>query len=162
MSAPAIETWYATARTVAPRAVAPATTAPRFEEVWFDGVDDMLAEARARLLRLSPRAAYQSVLWRRALIVDIRPERARREQGEVDPRLRPVVVERVDLEWLLDPRSPQRLPEADYDLAVVVLDAHGTTSSLAAESLQRLGLRDATDVVGGFAAWRGQGMPTVS
>lgn len=138
--------------------VHPSTT-PRFEEIWFDGVDDMLVEARARLQRLSPRAAYQAVLWGDAVIVDVRPAAQRTAQGEVDPRLHPVVVERVDLEWRLDPRSAARLPQASYDLPVVVLDAEGTTSSLAAESLQRLGVHAATDVVGGFAAWRRQGMP---
>ncbi|MDT9594370.1 sulfurtransferase [Nocardioides zeae] len=132
---------------------------PRYEEIWFDGVDDMLAEARARLQRLSPRAAYQAALWSTAVLVDVRPESQRAAQGDIDPRLGPLAVERIDLEWLLDPRSAARLPIAFYDLPVVVVDAEGTTSSLAAESLQRLGLHAATDVVGGFAAWRRQGMP---
>lgn len=134
---------------------------PRFEEIWFDGVDDMLVEARSRLHRLSPRAAYQATLWGTAVIVDVRPAAQRAVQGDVDPRLNPLVVERVDLEWRLDPRSRARLPQADHDLPVVVLDAEGTTSSLAAESLQRLGVHAATDVVGGFTAWRRQGMPVV-
>lgn len=151
-----METWHAATRTP-PRVVEPAGS--RFEEVWFDGVDDMLADARARLQRLSPRAAYQAVLWGRAVLVDVRPVAQRREQGEVDPRLRPLLVERVDLEWRLDPRSPSRIADASYDLPVVVVDAEGTTSSLAADALQRLGLTGATDVVGGFSAWRRQGMP---
>lgn|GEM_PF-6362933 len=155
VSAAAIETWHATRSA----ALAVVDQAPRFEEVWFDGVDDMLSEARTRLNRLSPRAAYQAVLWRQAVIVDVRPAAQRALQGEVDPRLHPLVVERVDLEWRLDPRSRERLPQAAYDLPVIVLDAEGTTSSLAAESLQRLGLADATDVVGGFGAWRRHGMP---
>lgn len=155
MSAAAIETWHATPRVLT--VVEPAGS--RFEEVWFDGVDDMLADARARLQRLSPRAAYQAVLWGRALLVDVRPAAQRRAEGEIDPRLGAVVLERVDLEWRLDPRSPSRIEQAAYDLPVIVLDAEGTTSSLAADSLQRLGLTEATDVVGGFSAWRRQGMP---
>lgn len=131
----------------------------RFEEVWFDGVDDMLAEARSRLQRLSPRAAFQAALWGTVVIVDVRPAAQRATDGEVDPRLQPLVIERIDLEWRLDPRSAARIPQADYDLPVVVLDAEGTTSSLAAESLQRLGLRAATDVIGGFGAWLRHGMP---
>lgn len=161
MSAAAIETWHATARPVHPlRFVEPVGS--RFEEVWFDGVDDMLADARARLQRLSPRAAYQAVLWGRALLVDVRPAAQRREQGDLDPRLGALVLERVDLEWRLDPRSPSRIEAASYELPVVVVDAEGTTSSLAADSLQRLGLTAATDVVGGFAAWRRQGMPVTA
>lgn len=158
MSAAAIEVWHATARPSRTlRLVEPVGS--RFEEVWFDGVDDMLADARARLQRLSPRAAYQAVLWGRVLLVDVRPAAQRREQGEIDPRLGALVLERVDLEWRLDPRSPSRIEAASYELPVVVVDAEGTTSSLAADSLQRLGLTAATDVVGGFAAWRRQGMP---
>lgn len=134
----------------------------RFEEVWFDGVDDMLAEARSRLQRLSPRAAFQAALWGTALIVDVRPAAQRAEDGEIDPRLDPLVIERVDLEWRLDPRSAARIRQASYDLAVIVVDAEGTTSSLAAESLQRLGVHAATDVVGGFSAWRRHGMPVAS
>lgn len=131
----------------------------RFEEVFFDGIDDMLADARSRLDRISVRGAYQELLWDDALLVDIRPEAQRRAEGEVDPRLNAVVVERNVLEWRFDPRSSARLPEASYDLRVLVLCQEGYTSSLAADALQRLGLHRATDVDGGFAAWRAAGMP---
>lgn len=131
----------------------------RFEEVWFDGIDDMLAEARSRLDRISPRAAYQELVRGDALLVDIRPAAQRETEGEVEPSLPVVVIERNVLEWRFDPRSEARLPEASYDARVVVLCQEGYTSSLAAESLQRLGIGRATDVVGGYAAWREAGMP---
>ncbi|GAA0631072.1 hypothetical protein GCM10009547_38670 [Sporichthya brevicatena] len=69
-----------------------------------------------------------------------------------------LVVERNVLEWRFDPRSDARLPIASYDLHVVVICSEGYTSSLAAASLQDLGLR-ATDVIGGFAAWKAAGLP---
>jgi rhodanese-related sulfurtransferase len=131
----------------------------RFEEVWFDGVDDMLADARSRLTRISARAAYQELVRGDALLVDIRPAAQREGEGEVDPRMNVLVIERNVLEWRFDPRSDARLPEASYDARVLVLCQEGYTSSLAAESLQRLGIRRATDVVGGYAAWREAGMP---
>ncbi|HET9945495.1 MAG TPA: winged helix-turn-helix domain-containing protein, partial [Actinomycetes bacterium] len=53
-----------------------------------------------------------------------------------------------------------RLPEASYDLHVIVLCSEGYTSSLAAHALQQLGIRRATDVVGGFQAWARSGLPT--
>jgi rhodanese-related sulfurtransferase len=64
-----------------------------------------------------------------------------------------VVIERNVLEWRLDPASPDRLPEAHYDLQVVVVCSEGYASSLAAASLLDLGVRRATDVVGGFRRW---------
>lgn len=125
----------------------------------YDGVDDLLADARTRLERLSPRAAFQEVLHRRGLLVDIRPDAQRAAEGVVHPSLGPLVVERNVLEWRFDPRHEARLPLAGFDTRVVVLCQEGYTSSLAADALVRLGVVRATDVVGGFAAWRGAGMP---
>ena len=122
-------------------------------------VDDLLAEARATNDRISPRAAYQLLLHGRAVLVDIRPEAQRLAEGEVDPGLGPVVVERNVLEWRLDPRSGARLPWAAYDARILVLCQEGYASSLAAATLVRLGLTGATDVVGGLRAWREAGLP---
>jgi rhodanese-related sulfurtransferase len=120
------------------------------------GVDRLLDEARAGLTRLSPRAAYQ-VWLSGAELVDIRPATQRAAEGEVPGAL---LVERNVLEWRFDPASAARLPEArGFDVQVVVLCSEGFTSSLAAAALQRLGLHRATDVVGGFIAWRAAGLP---
>ncbi|MFC6715591.1 rhodanese-like domain-containing protein [Branchiibius cervicis] len=126
----------------------------------YDGVDDQLADARSRLERISPRAAYQEVLWDRGLLVDIRPAAQRAAEGEIHPSLSPLVVERNVLEWRFDPRHDARLPQASYDARVIVLCQEGYTSSLAADSLVRLGVSHATDVVGGFAAWRALSLPS--
>lgn len=125
----------------------------------YDGVDHLLADARDRLQRISPRAAYQEVLYGRALLVDIRPAAQRAVEGEVASHLGPLVVERNVLEWRFDPRHDARLAVAGFDLRVVVLCQEGYTSSLAADSLLRLGVHRATDVVGGFRAWREAGLP---
>ena len=117
------------------------------------GIDEILADARRRLDRVEPRAAYGSG----AVLVDIRPAAQRRTHGEIPGA---VVIERNVLEWRLDPRSDARLPFADrYDLPVVVLCQEGYTSSLAAAALQDLGLSRATDLIGGFAAWADEGLP---
>jgi rhodanese-related sulfurtransferase len=121
------------------------------------GIDVILAESRARLRRLGPREAYRAVRSG-ALLVDIRPGEQRRRTGDIPGAL---LIERNVLEWRLDPRCEARLPIADsYDLAVVVICQEGYTSSLAAASLLDLGLHRATDVAGGFAAWRAAGLPT--
>ncbi|GAB2954356.1 hypothetical protein GCM10027280_48430 [Micromonospora polyrhachis] len=120
-------------------------------------IDEILAAARARLRRLEPEAGH---LARRggALLVDIRPAAQRAASGSIPGAL---VVERNVLEWRFDPRCAARLPIADrYDLPVVVFCQEGYTSSLAAAALQDLGLYLATDIVGGFVAWRAAGLPT--
>ena len=126
----------------------------------FDGVDAMLADARSRLDRVSAEQAHREVAAGEALLVDIRPQAQREAEGEVDPALQPLVVERNVLEWRLDPRSDARLPQASYDARVIVLCQEGYTSSLAADALLSLGVRRATDVVDGFRAWRQAGLPT--
>ncbi len=119
-------------------------------------IDEILAEARTRLDRLDPRQAHQAAA-EGAVLVDIRPAAQRAAHGEIPGAL---IVERNVLEWRFDPRSDARLPVAGaYDLPVVVFCQEGYTSSLAAASLQDLGLHRATDLAGGFAAWQAAGLP---
>ena len=119
-------------------------------------VGELLAQARRGLSRLSPEEAAAEVAAG-ALLVDTRTERQRAVQGELPGA---VVVDRTVLEWRLDPASPDRIPEAgDPDLRVIVVCRQGYSSSLAAASLQRLGLHRATDVIGGVEAWLAAGLP---
>lgn len=127
----------------------------------YDGIDAMLAAARSGLDRVSARAAFQEVVTDGAIIVDIRPAAQRAAKGEVAPWLEPRIIERNVLEWRFDPRSDARLPEAAYDARVIVLCQEGYTSSLAAHALREIGVLRATDVVGGYAAWKRAGMPIV-
>ena len=77
--------------------------------------------------------------------------RQRQSEGALPDAL---VIERNVLEWRFDPANPARLAIADYDLQVIVVCQEGYTSSLAAASLQDLGIHRATDVIGGYASWR--------
>jgi len=120
------------------------------------GIDEILAASRARLRRLGPLEAFRAQ-QDGAILIDIRPAAQRRAMGEFVGAL---VVERNVLEWRLDPRSDARLPFADrYDLPVIIACQEGYTSSLAAAALHDLGLRDTTDLEGGFAAWQAAGLP---
>jgi rhodanese-related sulfurtransferase len=120
-------------------------------------IDDLLAEARSRIIRVSPQEAAVRVAAG-AHLVDIRPAAQRAREGGVPGAL---IVERNVLEWRFDPASDARLPEATgYDVDVIVLCSEGYTSSLAADALRSLGLHRATDVVGGFLAWAAAGLPT--
>ena len=120
-------------------------------------IDDLLAEARARIERVTPREAAERIA-EGAYLVDIRPAAQRRREGEVPGSL---IVERNVLEWRFDPASDARLPQATgYDVDVIVLCSEGYTSSLAADALRTLGLHRATEVIGGFLAWATAGLPT--
>jgi rhodanese-related sulfurtransferase len=119
-------------------------------------IDDLLAAARARLRRVTPAEAAAAAA-RGALLVDTRPLQQRRSEGEIPGAL---LIERNHLEWRLDPTSDARIPEAEgYDVEVIVVCSEGYASSLAAASLQDLGLNRATDLDGGFQAWRAAGLP---
>jgi rhodanese-related sulfurtransferase len=119
-------------------------------------IDQILDAARARLDRLDPDATRRAQADG-AVLVDIRPVAQRLASGQIPGAL---VVERNVLEWRFDPASDARLPIADrYDLPVVVYCEEGYTSSLAAASLQDLGLFRATDLIGGIGAWRAAGLP---
>nr|WP_256214059.1 rhodanese-like domain-containing protein [Arthrobacter sp. ov118] len=86
-----------------------------------------------------------------ALVVDTRPVDQRDRDGDLPGA---VVIDRNVLEWRLDPSSPHRLPIADDPARqIVVVCNEGYSSSLAAHTLQRLGLTRATDLIGGFQAW---------
>jgi rhodanese-related sulfurtransferase len=121
-------------------------------------IDDLLGQARSGLHRLDPRSALRAVRGG-AILIDTRPEWQRRADGEIPGAL---VIERNHLEWRCDPACPGRVPEATgHDVAWIVCCDEGYSSSLAAASLQALGLRRATDLIGGFRAWRAAGLPVV-
>jgi len=121
-------------------------------------IDDALISARSRLTRLTAEQANVEH-GTGALLVDTRTELQRRAQGDIPGAL---VIDRTVLEWRLDPTSASRIAEAtDLQVRVIVLCAQGYSSSLAAASLQDLGLVNATDVIGGFEAWKAARLPTL-
>lgn len=122
--------------------------------VRFSSVEDLLDDARSRLDRLDADAAAAAVT-EGAVLVDIRPDAQRRREGEIPGSL---IVERNHLEWRLHPRSDARLDCAVEGQRWIVVCSAGFTSSLAADALLSLGI-PATDVIGGFHAWKAAGLP---
>jgi rhodanese-related sulfurtransferase len=119
-------------------------------------IDDLLEAARTGLRRVTPVQAMRMV-HDGALLVDTRPQ-YQREAGGTIPGA--ILIERNHLEWRLDPASPSRIPQAtDHGVVWIVICDEGYSSSLAAATLQTLGLHRATDVIGGFQAWKAAGMP---
>jgi len=124
------------------------------------GIDELLDRVRETYERIEAQAAYDAARDDDALLVDIRYAALRDRDGLIPGAL---VVERNELEWRLDPRGSHRAPEATgHDLRVVVICNEGYASTLAAASLHRLGLHRATDLVGGFQAWKAAGLPVTS
>lgn len=122
-------------------------------------VDQLVVEARSGLLRLGPFQAAEAVVDG-ALLVDIRPVDQRRREGDLPGA---VIIDRNVLEWRLSPTSPHRIPELERsDQVVIIVCSEGFASSLAAASLQRVGLPRATDLDGGFLAWEAAGLPAVA
>ncbi|MGH3181656.1 MAG: rhodanese-like domain-containing protein [Streptosporangiaceae bacterium] len=113
-------------------------------------IDELLAEARSGLDRVSAEELEASQKDG-ALLVDIRPVEQRARDGELPGA---IVVDRNVLEWRLDPASPYRLGEVtDHSRRIIVACTEGYSSSLAAATLQRLGLHRATDLIGGYQEW---------
>ncbi|MET7369682.1 rhodanese-like domain-containing protein [Streptomyces sp. NPDC005566] len=120
------------------------------------GIDELLDRVRADYERIGPEEAAAAAADG-ALLVDIRYAALREADGLIPGAL---VIERNELEWRLDPQGSHRAPEAvSHDLQVVVICNEGYASSLAVDSLRQLGLHRATDLVGGFQAWRSAGLP---
>jgi rhodanese-related sulfurtransferase len=112
-------------------------------------IDQMVEDARDRLKRVEVEDLDAEVAAG-ALVVDIRPDVNRREEGTLPGA---VVIDRNVLEWRLDPTSGHHLPGATEDRRIILFCNDGWASSLAAVTLQDLGLINATDLVGGYRAW---------
>ncbi|RDI53397.1 rhodanese-like domain-containing protein [Nocardia mexicana] len=121
----------------------------------MSSIDERLAQARSRLIRIDPQDAV-ALQADGAVIVDIRPHANRLDEGEIPGS---VVMERIHLDWRLDPTSEHRLPGLTAETQVIIVCNEGYASSLAAADAHGLGLAHATDLVGGFRAWKASGLP---
>ena len=119
-------------------------------------VDELLADARAKLDRLDPREAQAAVESGEALIVDIRADSQRAADGVVPGA---AFIPRNVIEWRVDPATDYGDERLTSGKRVVVMCNEGYQSSLVAATLQELGLVGATDLAGGFQAWRGAELP---
>ena len=122
-------------------------------------VDELLAQARAVLPHRPTPAEALRAQAAGALLVDIRGD-DQRSDGLIPGA---IVVPRNCLEWRCDPASPWRHPAITRrDLHIILICQQGYQSSLAAATLQQLGLIHATDLDGGFTAWAAAGLPVIA
>ena len=115
-------------------------------------IDKRLAEARQNLDRVEP-VDLTEMLSAGAILVDIRPESFRQEEGVHTDAL---VIERNVLEWRLDPNSEARIIDIEPDTPIIIMCNEGYASSLAAADLVKMGFSAATDLIGGYRRWRTQ------
>ena len=124
----------------------------------MSSVAELLAEARSGIRRYGPaealaRAANGSVL------VDLRSHDEREQDGVIPGS---VHVPRSVLEWRVDENSGFSNPNvAQRELELVLVCNEGYSSSFAAAALRELGFSRASDLAGGFQAWRAAGLPTM-
>ena len=116
-------------------------------------VDEWLTEARARLDRVQPQDLAQEIADG-AIVIDTRDSAEREAEGALPGA---VIVTRNVLEWRMSPSSPTRLEGITADSRVIIACNDGFSSSIAAADLHDLGLPRATDLVGGYRAWRAAG-----
>jgi rhodanese-related sulfurtransferase len=120
------------------------------------GIDDLLAEARSRIIRYTPAEARAADI----VLVDLRSHDERERDGVIPGSIH---VPRSVLEWRCDPGSGWSNPNvADRSLPLVLVCAHGYSSSFAAAALVELGFERAGDLAGGFEAWRDAGLPVAA
>jgi rhodanese-related sulfurtransferase len=123
-------------------------------------IHELLAEARSRLDRIAPsdlRAEQEAG----ALVVDTRSSDKRRRHGIIPGSIH---IPRSVLEWRVDPAADPAFHNPHVyglDQRLVLVCADGYSSSLAAATLRDLGFGRATDLEGGFTAWKQLGLPVV-
>jgi rhodanese-related sulfurtransferase len=123
-------------------------------------VDELLAQARAMLPHRPAPAEALHAQDRGALLVDIRGDDQRREDGLIPGA---IALPRNSLEWRCDPASRWRHPAiTGRELCIILICDQGYQSSLAAATLQQLGLIHATDLDGGFTAWAAADLPVIT
>ena len=119
----------------------------------------MLAAARSRIRRATPEETA-AALDAGALVIDLRGPDERSITGEIPGS---IPIARSVLEWRCDPACDWRDPRvARPEARVILVCAHGFSSSLAADSLRQLGFTDVGDLIGGMEAWVAEGRATVA
>jgi rhodanese-related sulfurtransferase len=118
-------------------------------------IEELLAEAREGLDRVTPEEAFEA-MRDGAVLVDLRSQDERERQGIVPGAVHyPLSV----VLWRLDPAQETGNPKLPLDTRVMLLCRQGYSSSLAAAQLQAIGFTRATDVIGGAEAWIAAGLP---
>ena len=114
------------------------------------GFEKLVADAKKHITEISPQDAAAKSQSGEAVIVDVR------EKDEWDEEHIPNAthLSRGTIELDIEEKVP------DVNALIVCHCGGGGRSALAAESLQRMGYKNACSMAGGFKAWKAAGLPT--
>jgi phage shock protein E len=115
------------------------------------GFQDLVAEAKKNVTEISPTDAAQKAKSGNAVIVDVR-EKDEFEESHIPGALH---MSRGILELEVEDKFPDR------NMTIICHCGGGGRSALAAETLQKMGYRNARSMAGGFKAWKAAGLPTL-
>ena len=119
-------------------------------------LERLVDDAAARITRLPAVGAF-SACAAGGVIIDIRSQDSRERDGVIPGSLH---IPRTVLEWRIALDSPWRNPSLrGLDEQLILICDHGYSSILAAGNLVELGFYRAGDVIGGFEAWKQDGLP---
>jgi rhodanese-related sulfurtransferase len=116
-------------------------------------LNELFDEACGRIRRYTPTEAHAAAAAD-AVIVDIRERHSRERDGVIPGAYH---VPRTVLEWRVASEEYGN-PALSGKRLILVCD-HGYSTVLAAATLVELGI-DAGDIIGGFEAWRDDGLAT--
>lgn len=113
-------------------------------------VTELVARAKREIVTLSPEDARAEVQADTAIMVDIRDIRELQREGRVPGAIH---APRGMLEFWVDPQSPYRRDALATDQRLILFCAAAMRSSLAAKSLQDMGVMNVAEMDEGFAGW---------
>ncbi|MFD0917666.1 rhodanese-like domain-containing protein [Pseudahrensia aquimaris] len=117
----------------------------------------LVAEATAEIVTLTPQEALDLQGKGEAVLVDIRDVRELAREGKVPGA---VHAPRGMLEFWIDPESPyHRDVFAQTGKTYIFFCAAAWRSALATRDVQNMGFGPVAHIEGGFTAWRDQEMP---
>ncbi len=116
----------------------------------------MVAEAKDHVENLTAEQVAAEVEEGDALLIDIREDDERVQNGAIPNALR---APRGMLEFWADPTSPYHREEFDPARRTILYCASGGRSALAADTLQRMGYGNVAHLNGGIKAWKEGGNP---
>jgi rhodanese-related sulfurtransferase len=137
-------------------ALHPPRAAPSNGATGRRSLERLVDEAAEQITRYTAPQAF-SATAADGVIIDIRSDDAREHHGVVPGSFH---IPRTVLEWRVALDSPWRnLYVAGLDQRLILICDHVYSSVLAASNLVQLGFYRAGDVIGGFEAWREDGLP---
>lgn len=120
------------------------------------GVEELLAEANARVATIPVDEALALVDSDDHVLIDIRESGELRRKGKIPGA---VACPRGMLEFWIDSDNPDQKAIFDQDKIYVFYCASAKRSALAARTAQEMGLGPVAHIEGGFGAWVKAGGP---